>query len=188
MLEQCLAKASEEMLLRNYSRKTISAYLGCIKEFLSLNEECHDKYLEEHVRHYLLFEHEKGYAPQTVNLHLNAINFYYRRVLRTNARMEAKFAKRSKKLPSVLTRDEIASLLANVKNIKHRTLIALAYGAGLRVSEVVRLKVVDVQLDGPTLHLKQTKGAKDRITVSLEKLLGDLCVLIPVKQGMIMSF
>jgi integrase/recombinase XerD len=102
--------------------------------------------------------------------------------------MEAKFAKRSKKRPSGLTRDEIASLLAHVKNVKHRTLIALAYGAGLRVSEVVRLKVVDVQLDGLTLHLKQAKGAKDRITVSLEKLLGDLCVLIPVKQGMIMSF
>lgn len=97
--------------------------------------------------------------------------------------MEAKFAKRSKKLPSGLTRDEIVSLLADVKNIKHRTLIALAYGAGLRVSEVVRLKVVDVQLDGLTLHLKQAKGAKDRITVLPEKLLGDLCVLMAGEAG-----
>lgn len=162
------------MRLRNYSQKTVKAYLACIKDYLSQNPDCRERCDEEVIRRFLLSKHEKGYSPQSVNLYLNAIKYYYRDVLRLEVGINIRFAKRSNRLPVVLSRDEIARVLMAIKNVKHRALVALAYGAGLRVSEVVRLRVGDVLLDELVLHIKQAKGAKDRITVLPEKLVGEL--------------
>jgi len=174
MLDEQLNRASEEMRLRNYSPKTIKAYRACLKEYLIQDSAAPVACDVESIRRFLLSKQAKGLAPQTVNLYLNAIKFYYRDVLKTGHGIQLKFAKRSKRLPVVLSRDEISRVIGTVSNLKHRIMIALAYGAGLRVSEAVGLRVRDLDLDELTIHLKQAKGNKDRITVLPESLVDDL--------------
>lgn len=137
----------------------------------------------EIIRKFLLGMEAAEKSSQTVNLYLNAIKFFYREVLGSKTRIALKFAKRSRKLPIVLTRNEILKILDNIKNIKHRLAVSLAYGAGLRVSEVVDLRVCDLDLVEGIIHLKQAKGRKDRLTLFPEKLIGEMRVLIAFADG-----
>ncbi|MFA6100326.1 MAG: tyrosine-type recombinase/integrase [Patescibacteria group bacterium] len=174
MFQEPLNRVSEEMRLRNYSPKTIKAYLACLKDYLVEDPTATDAGNVENIRRFLLSKQAKGLAPQTVNLYLNAIKFYYRDVLKNGHDIRLKFAKRSKRLPVVLSREEISRVIGTINNLKHRIMIALAYGSGLRVSEVVRLKINDLNLDELTIHLKRAKGNKDRLTVLPHSLLDDL--------------
>lgn len=174
MLEEQLRCTSEELRLRNYSPKTIKAYLACIKEYLAGGEEECMGCDMDRLRQFLLNKQAKGLSSQTVNLYLNAIKFYYREVLKSHEQIGLKFAKRTRKLPVVLSKDEILRTIGTIRNVKHRAMVALAYGAGLRVSEVVKLRVGDVDLGQLLLHIKEAKGGKDRITILPEKLIVDL--------------
>jgi len=75
------------------------------------------------------------------------------------------------KLPAVLSKEEISLIFSSLKNPKHQLLLSLAYGAGLRVSEVINLKIRDLNLKELTIHIKNSKGQKDRITVLPDKLI-----------------
>lgn len=169
------------MRLRNYSRQTIKSYIGCLAEFFRVKGKDFEKLDFEFIRSFLLSKQEKHYSPQTVNLYLNAIKFFYRDVVKTNQKIDLKFAKRNQKLPVVLGRDEISHIIASIKNNKHRLMVALAYGAGLRVSEVIDLKIKDINLEELTIHIKQAKGRKDRLTVFPEKLKTDAASLINLR-------
>jgi len=101
--------------------------------------------------------------------------------LKIPKKINLKFAKRSKKLPIVLSREEIKNIIDVIRNPKYKLIISLAYGAGLRISEVANLKVKDVNLEELTIHLKNTKGKKNRITIFPEKIKTDLQNLIAGK-------
>ena len=122
----------------------------------------------------MLIKQEKGKSPQTINLYLNAIKFFYRDILKSPDKIDLKFAKRSKKLPIVLSHGEIEQIIEGLKNIKYKLMLSLAYGAGLRISEVINLKIKDIDLNELTIHLKEAKGKKDRITILPEKIRDDL--------------
>jgi len=107
-------------------------------------------------------------------LFLGAIKFYYRNVAISTQKINIQSAKNPKSLPVVLSRNEIKLILEFPKNIKHRLLLSLAYGAGLRVSEIVSLKVQDLDFNELTIHIKEAKGQKDRISVIPEKIVTDL--------------
>ncbi len=164
----------DELNIRNYSGKTIKSYAYAVKCYLSF--KAHDfKSLDiENIRHFLLQKHQMGAAGQTINLLLNGIKFFYRHIIKTNENIDIHFAKKEKRLPVVLSRTEIEKLITAPSNIKHRLMLSLAYGAGLRVSEVVDLKLKDIDFDGLSIHLKAAKGKKDRITVLPEKLVKDM--------------
>ncbi len=174
MKHSILEAVKNELRLRSYSPKTIKSYLACLDEYFSLkHDDC--AYPDvEHIRRFLLNKEEKGYAPQTINLYLNAIKFYFYQVVKWRGYIDIRFAKRSRKLPVVLSRDEISRIIDSIINRKHKLLISLAYGAGLRISEAVSLKVKDVDLGEKVLHIKDAKGKKDRITLISEKLLDSL--------------
>lgn len=181
-MENYIENLDRELRLRNYSRKTRDGYCRCVSEYIAFVG--HPLPLRQRrIEDFLLSKEEKGLSPQTINLHLNAIKHFYREILGIKQRIEIKFAKRSKKLPVVLSRDEIHAVLKNISNAKHRLLVALAYGAGLRVSEIINLRVADVLLDELTLHIKEAKGKKDRITVISEKLKNDLQSFLAGKQN-----
>ena len=129
----------------------------------------------------MLNKQSRNYPSQTINPYLNTIIFFYREVLKISQNINLKFAKRSKKLPIVLSREEIKNIIEAIRNPKHKLIISLAYGAGLRISEVVNLKVKDVNLGELTIHLKNAKGKKDRITIFREKIKNDLQNLIAGK-------
>ncbi|MBU3965183.1 tyrosine-type recombinase/integrase, partial [Patescibacteria group bacterium] len=78
------------------------------------------------------------------------------------------------KLPVVLSRSEIEKIINSIENRKHKLLISLSYGAGLRVSEAINLKIKDINSEELTIHLKNAKGSRDRITIFPEKLKADL--------------
>jgi len=180
-MQEYLEKTRQELKLRNYSFKTIKAYLGCLREYFDFKKFNLEKIDEEKIKQFLLNKQSKNYSSQTVNLYLNAINFFYREVLKIPEKINLKFAKRNKKLPIVLSREEIKNIIDVIRNPKHKLIISLAYGTGLRISEVVNLKVKDINLEELTIHLKNAKGKKDRITIFPEKIKTELQNLIAGK-------
>ena len=174
---------TEELRLRNYSPKTIKCYLQCFKNFCIFWPGDVAAVESQTIRQFLLHQHAQGKSPQTINLHLNTLKFFYRTVVKAAQFPDIHFAKRTKKLPVVLSREEIQRMIENIKNRKHQLLIALAYGSGLRVSEAINVKAGDLFLDENVLHIKQSKGGKDRITIISEKLVPQLKVLVEGKNG-----
>lgn len=180
-MQEYLEQTKQELKLRNYSKKTIISYLACLKDYFNFKSNNFEKIEEENIKNFLLKKQEKNYSPQTINLYLNAIKFFYREITKNPQKVNLKFAKRSKKLPIVLSREEIKKIIESIKNLKHKLIISLAYGAGLRISEVVNLKVKDINLEELTIHLKDAKGKKDRITIFPEKIRSDIQELIAIK-------
>lgn len=169
-----LQKTERELKIRNYSRKTIKSYLYGLREYFSFKGDGFERLDQENIRNFLLYCVQKQISPQSRNLFLYSIKFYYRNVVKNSQKIEIQSAKNPKSLPVVLSRSEIEKILQSLTNTKHRLLLSLAYGAGLRVSEVVALKIKDIDLEEMILHIKQAKGPKDRISVFPEKLIDDL--------------
>lgn len=167
---QLLQKMEIELRLGGYSKQTIKAYGGCMGQYFKYLGKDFDVFDEEKIKNFLLKMQDDGAASQTVNLHLNAIKFFYKNVLRIYKPINIRFMKRQKRLPIVLSRDEIMRIIAATKNKKHQTMIALAYGAGLRVSEVVNLKAGDIDINSNLIYVRGAKGNKDRRTLLPEKL------------------
>lgn len=173
-LQELLQKIEKEMRLRNYSRKTVKSYMLCLNDyfkFIKIVKKDPDINL---IKSYLLQKQDKNQSPQTINLYLNAIKYFYREIYKSKNSINIRFSKTSKKLPVVLSREEIKKIINSIDNIKHRLLISLSYGSGLRVSEAINLKIKDVNLGELTIHLKNAKGNRDRITIFPEKLKSDL--------------
>lgn len=181
MQRKFLEKTEIELKIRNYSPKTLKAYLRCLEEYLSFKNTELEKLDNENIRKFLLEKQGRKLSSQTINLYLNAIKFFYKEILKSQNRVDLKFAKKDKSLPVVLSKKEIEAILESIQNSKHKLLIALSYGAGLRVSEAVNLKVKDFDLDGLSIHIKEAKGKKDRITVFPEKIRDSIQNLIAGK-------
>ncbi|MFA6106424.1 MAG: tyrosine-type recombinase/integrase [Patescibacteria group bacterium] len=169
-----LKKLEIELKLRNYSPKTIKSYVFCVEKYLQAKQSGFNSVDVDFIKQYLLSIIEKGAASQTTNQNLQAINFFCWNVLKYKNKIDIKFAKTPSKLPVVLSRDEIRAILETIANEKHRLIVALAYSGGLRVSEIINLKVKDINLPELTIHLKRAKGNKDRITILPEKLTEDI--------------
>ena len=180
-MQSILDNTKNTLKLKNYSSRTIKSYLFYIKEYLVFAQKnaLHDKNIAE--EKYLLQKQSKNNSSQTINLALNAIKFLYRDVLRVKDNISFKCAKRSNKIPTVLSRLEIEEIISVISNTKHKLAITLSYAAGLRVSETVSLKVKDLDLDSLTIHLKEAKGRKDRITIFPDKLKSSIKNLIAGK-------
>ena len=178
-----LSETEQELRVRNYSQKTIKSYLGCLRTYFLFKKYSLDKVDLDSIRKFLALKQKRGRAGQTINSYLNAIKFFYRNVIGAKQEIYFKTAKKSKRLPVVLSRKEIAKIISKVKNKKHKLLTALAYGSGLRISEVISLRAGDVDLKGLTVHVKGGKGKKDRITIFSKKLIRELKERIKGKTG-----
>jgi len=127
-------KIEDVLRLKNYSRKTIKSYIFYIKDFLFFAQKNRLSDKEEAIKQFLLNKHVGNQSPQTINLALNAIKFFYREVVKSPDKIDLKFTKRNKRLPITLSHTEIEKILSSISNNKHRLMISLAYGSGLRVS------------------------------------------------------
>ena len=117
------------------------------------------------IRH-LAWMTEKGLSPSNLNMLINALLYYFRTVLKRNT-FEIKMPRPRKEhhLPTVLTMDECVRIFSYVDNPKHKLLLLMGYGAGLRRSEIVMLKWEDILFEEHKIHIKQSKGNKDRIVM-----------------------
>lgn len=172
-----------EMRLRNYSPKTIKAYVGVIAELYRTLKKPLRSLNSDEIKNFLHEKTLKGLSSQSIALASNAINYLYTQIYKRDDFEKLHHPKRTHRLPGVLTRKEIALLLTQTSNLKHKTLIAIAYAAGLRVSEVVSLRVQDIDLDEMTVTVRQGKGKKDRISILSPKLVDDLRLFITGKDG-----
>jgi len=182
-MEQALKRAEEEMRLRGFSRRTISTYLHALRQYFMFRKTDCSSLDEENIRQFLLQRERDGSAAQTRNILLHAIKYFYHDVLHARRTIRLRPAKEASALPIVLSREEIRGMLAATRNGKHRLMLALAYGAGLRVSEVISLRVRDLDLAGLQLHLKAAKGNKDRVTVFPEPIMPDIQNLVAGRSG-----
>ncbi len=169
-MKNLILQTENLLKLRNYSVKTRKSYLLYVKQYLDFVKKKKFKNKQEAVEKFLLEKVERKKSSQTVNLALNAVKFFYKEVLKNDEKIDLKFAKRSKKLPIVLSKKEIEKILENIPNQKYKLAVALAYAGGLRISEIQNLKVRDVDLEELVIHIKNAKDKKDRITVFPEKL------------------
>lgn len=114
---------------------------------------------------------KKGYSEQHVHTAINALKFYFEQVEgRIKEFYDLPRPRKPQKLPSVLAEEEVVALIQTTQNLKHKALLMTSYSAGLRVSELVGLKIADVDSKRMTLHVREGKGKKDRM-VPLSKLL-----------------
>ncbi|MDP2638686.1 MAG: tyrosine-type recombinase/integrase [Candidatus Azambacteria bacterium] len=169
-LQEQLQKIENELKLRNYSHRTIKSYLLCLSDYFKYIKNIVPNPNVDLIKKYLLEKQTKGQSSQTINLYLNAIKYFYREICKNFARIDIKFAKTPSKLPIVLSRNETEKIINSIENKKHKLLISLSYGAGLRVSEATNLKIKDINLEELIIHIKGAKGNKDRITIFPEKL------------------
>lgn len=173
-----LKKLENELILRRYSPKTVKSYVACVANYFRFKQKDFGSIDTDSIKRYLLSKIVKDMSSQTVNQNLQAINFFCWNVLQYHKKIDIHFAKTASKLPIVLSRDEIKKIINSISNKKHRLLITLAYASGLRVSEIIKLKVKDLNFEELTIHIKGAKGNKDRLTVFPEKLTKDLQELI----------
>jgi len=182
-MQSILEKTKNLLKLRGYSSKTRKSYLFYISEYLKFAKNKNIKNKNEAIEKFLLAKQKKGNSPQTVNLALNAVKFLYREVLKSSKeKIDFKTVKKSKKLPVVLSRKEIEKIIECSDNSKYKLMISVGYACGLRVSEVVNLKVADLDIDELVVHVKNAKGKKDRITILPKKLENDLRNIIVGKK------
>jgi len=153
--------------LKGYSKKTIKSYMSHIGLFLKHCGKNVDLIDEEDINSYLLFLLEEQQSSHSyVNQAVNSIKFLFNNVFkRHESFVKITRPKDEKKLPEVLSQKDVLRILDNVSNMKHKAILFLTYSAGLRVGEVVRLRITDIDSDRMLIHIVQGKGRKDRYTV-----------------------
>jgi hypothetical protein len=152
-----------ELVSRKYSYKTVKSYVFYNRDLLSFTGKNPSDITENDIKSYLFYLFEKkNSATSTLNQAINALKFYYGSMLKKKFMYEVKRPRKDRKLPVVLDKEEIARILSSVDNIKHKAILMLIYSAGLRVGEVVKLKLEDIDGKRMLMHIKGSKGRKDR--------------------------
>lgn len=164
---QLLIKADKELQLKGYSKETIKVYLAQIHRFLLYSKKDPCLLSNVDIKKYLLYLLENDKSHSYTNQAISAIRFFFLKILQKEMGIvdDIPRPKIERKLPDVLSPMEVQRILNSVKNMKHRMLLLLTYSAGLRVSEVVRLKLNNIDEDRMLIHVKQAKGRKDRYTI-----------------------
>ncbi len=133
-----------ELKIRGFSRKTIKVHLHYNKKFLSFTRKIPKKINNEDIKKYLEYLSNRQVSNATLNLVINALTFYYTQILKRRFFRDIKHLKKEKRLPVVLTKAEIRRMLKVTKNLKHKLLMEIMYTSGLRISEIIKLKIKDV--------------------------------------------
>lgn len=155
------------LMAQNYSAHTIRSYTKEFNLFLRINHYRNPDLLTEmQIVKYLSWMTEKGLSASSLNMQVNALKYYFRTVLKRDG-FEIRVPRPRKELhlPSVLTMEECIRIFSFVDNPKHKLLLLLGYGAGLRRSEIISLKWGDILFEEHKIHIKQSKGNKDRIVM-----------------------
>ena len=166
----------QDMVLRGMSARTRESYLNAVAGMAKFYRRSPDQINEAEVQRYLLhLIEERKLAWSSCNVAVSGLRFLYHITLkRPQAQFDIPRARAPQKLPQILAREEIAQLIELTPNPKHRVILMIAYGAGLRVSELCHLKLADIDAARMSLRVEQGKGAKDRYTLLSARLLTEL--------------
>jgi site-specific recombinase XerD len=174
---EAFQKYQDLLKLKGYSKRTFTTYTNAFHFLLRLLGKVSIKSLtKQHLQSYLLWLLEKrGYSAQSLHSAINAIKYYFEHVEGIPKEFyDLPRPKKPHKLPSILAEEEVVDLIKNTENLKHRALLMTSYSAGLRVSELVNLKILDIDSKRMMMHVRGGKGAKDRMVPLSKKLLQTL--------------
>jgi integrase/recombinase XerD len=180
--KDALLQTLEKLMMKRYSPSTMKTYRqGLILFFHAHREILPQEITEEQIRNYLLNGiKNKKWSEATQNSYVNAIKFYYEKVLGGERRVFDVRARATEKLPGVFSQEEIKRLFDAIANPKHKLILMFIYAGGLRVSELVNLRKDDILIDRMQLFIKGGKGKKDRYTLFSKKLLTQLTEYIKI--------
>ncbi len=153
----------EDMRMRKLEPRTQEAYIRAVRKLAAWLHRSPDTATVEDLRNFQLHLVDEGASPMTLNVTLTGLRFFFDVTLqRLELMARIHPVKLPHKLPVVLSPQEVSRLIAAASNVKHQAALSVAYGAGLRASEVIHLKVTDVDSERMTLRVEQGKGRKDR--------------------------
>jgi integrase/recombinase XerD len=165
------------LTLKQYSPRTVHTYRIMFRQFQRYYAGRDPVTITDtEIREYLLYLIEKKKVSQSYeNQAINAIKFFYEKVLgQERNRYYIQRPRAEKRLPDVLSEEEVVLIIRQIENLKHRALISAIYSAGLRLGEVVRLKIDDIDSKRMMIHIRYAKGKKDRYSLLSVRLLDDL--------------
>jgi integrase/recombinase XerD len=173
----------DRMVLKRYSENTKRTYITAFGDFINYYKtKPLDQISEQEIKDYLLYLVEKRKVSASFqNQVINAIKFYYEKILGWEKipflYIERPFKEQN--LPTVLSEEEVQRVIKSVENLKHKTILLTIYSAGLRISELVNLRIKDIDTDRKSIFVKDAKGKKDRRTLLSEKLVNYLNEYLP---------
>lgn len=175
--ERRLVEFESHMKQKRFSQSTVGSYVHAVRLFLSwFPDEALESFGEEHIRQ---FNEEyilgRGYSVSYQNLAISALKLFFERIVGSRINpQELERPLKQKKLPEVLSKEEVKLILLQISNLKHRTMIALIYSMGLRIGELINLKNDDIDTSRMMVFIRQSKGAKDRMVPLSSKILENL--------------
>jgi site-specific recombinase XerD len=166
----------EELQRRNYSPTTIRYYLRVVENFARYFGKRPDRLTQDHIREYQVYLlQERKLQAGTVGLHVAALRFFFVKTLRRPyLQLDLPSPKRPKRLPTVLSQDEVARLIESANNLLDYAMLMTLYATGVRRAELSRLKVEDIDSQRMIVHIRQGKGNRDRDVPLTPKLLKTL--------------
>jgi integrase/recombinase XerD len=163
----------EDLLLKAYSPHTLKAYLSSVRHFVKYYMRSPQDMGEKEVRDFLLhLIRDRKASPATQDMYVNALKFLYTVTLkRPEVVKDISHPKRPQTLPVILSPEEVLRIFEAIRSVKYKAIIATAYAAGLRVSEVCGLCIADIDSQRMRIHVRSGKGKKDRYVMLGESLL-----------------
>jgi site-specific recombinase XerD len=170
--KKAVSEFEQELKLRNHAKTSIERYLSSLKIFFTWSDLPPEKISRATIREYALHLQERGLAFNTINIALSALKLYFS-ACRGWSKDEIGIPPRKKedKLPDILSRGEVRSIIEATENLRDRTLLSVLYATGLRKSEVTKLKIGDIDSKRGVIIVRMGKGRKDR--------------LVPLPQGLL---
>ncbi|MEK6852269.1 MAG: site-specific tyrosine recombinase/integron integrase [Nanoarchaeota archaeon] len=169
-----LKKLESELRLRGFSGNTITSYVVHNKHFLNFIKKPSNLITTDDIKSYLSYLLEKNLSTSSLALVKASLKFYYDEILKKDIFRDIRTPKKDKKLPEVLSKEEVKKLLEAAGNNKSKLIISLLYSSGLRLSELCNLKVTDLEFAQKIGWVRKGKGKKDRLFILSEKLSEDL--------------
>jgi site-specific recombinase XerD len=159
---EALTALTNKLKAKRYSRSTIQVYRYCFQKFQDAFNGVNLNGLEkDEIQDYLLNYIVPYYGKSTQNQHINAIKFYYEKILsKPRSYYELDRPLQDKRIPAVLEKVEVEFILQSIHNLKHKAVLAVIYSSGLRVGELLALKLTDVDSKRMVFNIRSAKGNK----------------------------
>lgn len=172
----CPTSYLDKLELRKYANNTVKTYVTSFETFINyyISKDL-VAINESDVRKYILKLVQENKSNSYINSAINSIKFYFESVLgMPNRFYEIERPRKEKKLPKVLSKEDVLSVIANTNNLKHKCIVSLLYSSGIRRNELVNLKIADIDSKRMLIRIEAAKGNKDRYTLLSHSLLEDL--------------
>jgi integrase/recombinase XerD len=172
----CPQEYIEKLVLKKYSLNTAKTYISFFEKFINHYKNIDLMDLgEAHIRTYMLLQISNNKSESFINQMINSIKFYYEMVLNMPNRFyHIERPRKKERLPEVLSKQEVQKILLCTNNIKHKCILSVIYSSGLRVSELINLKLGDIDSDRMVIRIEDSKGGKDRYSLLSINVLKDL--------------